>query len=94
MAFSSLLFGGLSLWHARQGSEEDIRAFGVGVLTNFSSQIHQYLQWHQVALLRIAAFFQSIDPQTLAWFFSTLCILVLLGEQKRRTRYYFVLLFE
>ncbi|UZJ54278.1 hypothetical protein CBS101457_003598 [Exobasidium rhododendri] len=79
MAFSSLLFGGLSLWHARQGNQESVQAFGVGILTNVSSHVHRYAQLHRVALFRVASFFQSVDVRTFAWFISTMCLLVLVA---------------
>jgi hypothetical protein len=73
MAFSSLLFGGLSLWHARQDN-------GSGLLEDVSAQMQRYLQWHHIAFYQVSNTLQSVDPRTFAWLMSTLCLLVLLGE--------------
>jgi hypothetical protein len=74
MAFSSLVFGGLSLWHARQSKESILESSDV------SSMLQRFLDWLQLALFRLVDFAQSIDPRTTAWLISTLCLLTLLGE--------------
>lgn len=84
MASSSLLFGGLTLWHARQRDGQGVEMLGAGVLANIVLQWQRFLDWHQLVLFHLVEFMQSMDPRTFAWLMSTLCLLVLLGESHEK----------
>jgi hypothetical protein len=78
MASSSLIFGGLSLWHSRQKPDGLLNAMDLSL--SFTSIMQYIFDWLHHAFFQLVVLLQEIDPRTYAWLMSTLCMLVLLGE--------------
>lgn len=76
MAVSSVIFGGLSLWHA---SEDDISITGSSTIDIFLSRFVKIAKNARRLTIFCIGLITEIDPQTLVWLASMLCLVVLLA---------------